>query len=155
MLQPAFDLYLKSAIAGYAEDNIASGRWPKEDAVAWSRAAFEKSLPQGLETPNNYIFEIHNDAKEFIVGVIWLAVVEKNGINSAFVYDVEIKPEFRRQGYARDAFKALEPIVRSLGLTEIGLHVFGHNPGAEALYCSLGYKVTGVNMLKKLGPVGT
>ena len=75
----------------------------------------------------------------------------KNGLKSAFVYDVEVKSELRRQGYARAAFTALEPIVKALGLSSIGLHVFGHNPGAQALYRSLGYGITGVNMLKQLG----
>jgi len=33
MKQAAFAAYLESAVAGYAEDNIASGRWPAEDAL--------------------------------------------------------------------------------------------------------------------------
>jgi hypothetical protein len=35
-------------------------------------------------------------------------------------------------------------------LARIGLHVFGHNPGAQALYAQLGYGVTGLNMAKPL-----
>ena len=41
-------------------------------------------------------------------------------------------------------------IDASLGLGSIALHVFGHNPGAQALYQSLGYGVTGFNMQKNL-----
>jgi len=154
MRQEAFAAYQESAIVGYAEDNVAAGRWPADDAVARSRADFANSLPQGLATPDNHLFEIKDDPDGPTVGVIWFAVIEKNGIRSAFVYDVEVAPEFRRRGHARAAFEALEPIVRSLGLSSIGLHVFGHNPGAQALYQSLGYGVTGVNMLKALGESG-
>ena len=142
--------YQVAAVAGYAEDNVASGRWPEEGAIARSQADFAESLPQGLQTPDNYLFEITAGDDGVCVGYIWFAVVEKNGLRSAFVFDVEIKPEFRRQGHAAAAFAALEPLVRKLGLSSIGLHVFSQNAGAQALYRKLGYGVTSVNMLKHL-----
>jgi hypothetical protein len=37
-----------------------------------------------------------------------------------------------------------------MGLPAIRLNVFGHNPGAEALYRSLGYVVTASSMGKDL-----
>jgi ribosomal protein S18 acetylase RimI-like enzyme len=46
--------------------------------------------------------------------------------------------------------QAIEPRVRELGVTGIGLHVFAHNPGAQALYAKLGYNVTSINMRKNL-----
>jgi ribosomal protein S18 acetylase RimI-like enzyme len=147
----AFADYREASAKGYAEDNVASGRWPREGALQRSYEDFDESLPQGLSTPDNYVYEIRDEQSRSIVGVIWFAVVVNNGLKSAFVYDVEVKSEFRRQGHAKAAFAALEPLVKALGLSSIGLHVFGHNPGAQALYNSLGYGVTGVNMLKKLG----
>ena len=150
MRQAVFAEYLEAAIAGYAEDNVAAGRWPSEGALARSRADFADSLPQGLATPKNYLYEIQDDDEHISVGYIWFAQVEKHGIKSAFVHDVEIKPHRRRRGHARAALQALEPIVSGLGLANIGLHVFGHNPGAQALYRLLGYEVTGVNMLKAI-----
>jgi ribosomal protein S18 acetylase RimI-like enzyme len=154
MQQDAFDEYLAAAVAGYADDNVTSGLWPAEGALARSRADLEASLPRGLATPGHFLFEIRSELKGPTVGFIWFAVIEKDGIRSAFVYDVEVKAGFRRRGHARAAFKAIEPLVRELGLSSIGLHVFGHNPGAQALYRSLGYGVTGMNMLKVLGKDG-
>jgi ribosomal protein S18 acetylase RimI-like enzyme len=150
MSAAAYADYVEAAVAGYAEDNVASGRWPEEGALARSRADFDASLPQGLKTPDNYLFEIKAAATGLTVGSIWFAVTEKHGLRTAFVYDVEVMPGFRRMGYATAAFQALEPLVRDLGLTSIGLHVFGHNTGAQALYGKLGYEVTGVNMKKPL-----
>jgi ribosomal protein S18 acetylase RimI-like enzyme len=147
----AFAGYRDTAAAGYADDNITSGRWPKEGALQRSYEDFDESLPQGLATPDNFLYEILSSRTEATVGIIWFAVVSKNGIKSAFVYDVEVKPEFRRHSYARAAFSALEPLVKALGLSSIGLHVFGTNLAAQALYYSLGYGVTGINMLKQLG----
>ena len=146
----AFGPYLQASVAGYAEDNVACGRWPPQDALARSLAEFESLLPQGLDTPDNHLFEILAEAEGPVVGVIWFAVEIKHGLRSAFVYDVGIHPQFRRQGHAKRAFEALEPVVAGLGLSSIGLHVFGHNPGAQALYAKLGYGVTGVNMVKNL-----
>jgi ribosomal protein S18 acetylase RimI-like enzyme len=40
--------------------------------------------------------------------------------------------------------------VRALNAWRIDLHVFGHNPGAQALYAALGYRVTSVTMAKSL-----
>ena len=42
--------------------------------------------------------------------------------------------------------------MQALGVQRIGLHVFGHNTGAQALYARLGYGVTGLNLLKPLAP---
>jgi ribosomal protein S18 acetylase RimI-like enzyme len=150
-----FPDYMLSSVAAYAEENVASGRWPREGALERSRADFEVLLPQGLATPNHFVFEImaRNVGADSCtpVGVLWFAVEERHGVRSAFVYDVEIKTEFRRQGHARRAFQALELLVRELGLASIGLHVFAHNPGAQALYESLGYRVNSLNMTKHLG----
>ena len=151
MPPPSFARYRDSAAKGYADDNVAAGRWPEAGALQRSYDDFDESLPQGLDTPDNYIFEIRDEVTNTIVGEIWFAIVVKNGIRSAFVYDLEVHPEFRRQGHARAAFIALEPLVESLGLSSIGLHVFGHNPVAQALYSSLGYGVTGINMRKTVG----
>ena len=152
MSTETFALYQKVAVAAYAKDNVDSGRWPEEGAVERSQADFVDSLPQGLATPDNYLFEIKAGDDGRRVGYIWFAVVAKNGLRSAFVYDVEVKPEFRRQGHAEAAFEALEPLVQKLGLSSIGLHVFSHNAGAQALYRKLGYGVTSLNMRKHLGP---
>ncbi len=147
----AFAGYRDAAAAGYAEDNVTSGRWPKAGALQRSYEDFDESLPQGLATPDNFLYEVLIKSTGAAVGIIWFAVVVKNGLKSAFVYDVEVRPECRRRGYARMAFTELEPLVSALGLSSIGLHVFGNNPGAQALYQSLGYGVTGINMRKQLG----
>lgn len=150
MRAEVFAAYLGASVAGYAQDNIDAGRWPAAGAVERSRADFDDSLPQGLATPDNYLFEIQDGVDGATVGYLWFAVVVKHGLRSAYVYDLEVLAEHRRQGHATRAFQALESRVAALGLNSIGLHVFGHNPGAQALYRQLGYGVTGINMQKWL-----
>lgn len=150
MRAEAFAPYFDAAIVGYAEDNVLSGRWPADGAIERSRVNFQSSLPQGLQTPDNHLFEIKVGDAGTIVGIIWIAVQGRDGLRSAHVCDLEVKAEFRRRGHAIRALQVLEPIVASLGLSTIGLHVFGQNLGAQALYAKLGYGVTGINMMKRL-----
>ncbi len=150
MPQTSFDAYRLASARGYADENVSSGRWPSEAAFERALEDFDRSLPLGLATPDNHLYEIEDEAQQQTVGVIWFAVVEKNGLRSAFVYDVEVHAPYQRQGHARAAFELLEPIVRSMGLASIGLHVFSQNAAAQALYTSLGYQVTSLNMLKRL-----
>jgi ribosomal protein S18 acetylase RimI-like enzyme len=84
------------------------------------------------------------------VGSLWVAILDRAGVRTAFIFNVEIDEPYRRQGHAKRAFKALEVVVRELGVDIIGLHVFAYNTAAQALYESLGYGVTGLNMQKRL-----
>ncbi len=146
---------MASSIAAYASDNVAAGRWPQAGALERSRAEFQSELPQGLATPDNVLLEIRATADGPLVGHLWFAVRSQHGRRTAFVYDVEVRPEHRRQGHARRAFEALESLAGELGVVSIGLHVFGFNTPAQALYGALGYTVTGMNMNKPLGgPAG-
>ena len=150
MPKGSFNAYRLASARGYADDNVASGRWPADAAFERALENFDQDLPQGLGTTNNHIYEIWDTVLDKPVGVIWFAVVEKSGIRSVFVYDVEVATAHRRKGHAREAFRQLEPIVQGMGLASIGLHVFSQSVGAQALYRSLGYQVTGINMLKQL-----
>jgi ribosomal protein S18 acetylase RimI-like enzyme len=145
----AYERFHTISVTEYAEENVASGRWAAVGALERSRASFDALLPQGLATPQQHVFEVRDEAGT-PVGTIWLAEEGPVGARHGHVYDVRIAPAHRRRGHARAAFLALEPLARGLGMDRIGLHVFAHNPGAQALYRALGYEVTGINMQKRL-----
>ncbi|NKI94863.1 ribosomal protein S18 acetylase RimI-like enzyme [Rhizobacter sp. SG703] len=144
--------WVEASVRGYAELNVASGRWPSDGAVERSRAEFERLLPLGLATPDQHICEIWSADGTQAVGALWIALQRHPAGVGAYVFDIEVLPEHRRQGHARRAFIAMEPFAVAFGATSIGLHVHAHNTGARALYESLGYGVTGVNMHKALRP---
>ena len=150
MTAAAYGTYLEAAVAAYAEENVDSGRWPAEGALERSRADFESLLPRGVATPDNHLFEIKAEEQGPAIGYLHFAIEVKAGMCSAFVYDLEIKPEHRRRGHAAAAFAAIEPLAREFGAESIGLHVFAQNVAAQALYRKLGYRVTGMNMVKPL-----
>ncbi len=151
MREEEFDDFLVSSASAYADDNIKSGRWLPEGAHGRALSELRDSLPQGIDTPDNYLFDILASPGGTVVGYVWCAIQENCGQRSAFVYDVEIKPEFRRQGHASKAFAAIQEHMAALEIESLGLHVFAFNEGAIALYRKLGFEVTGLNMQKKLG----
>ncbi len=150
MTATAFATYLDQAIADYARDNVESGRWPAEGALERSRADHQKLLPQGLDTPDQHLFEITHPGTGDTVGMVWLAVDSAYSSGSAFIYDIEVQARFRRQGHARRALEELEAMARNWGKRSIGLHVFRQNTGAQALYAALGYQTVSSNMVKAL-----
>jgi ribosomal protein S18 acetylase RimI-like enzyme len=151
MRPEVFEEVIATSIADYAQDNVAVGRWLAENALERSRSDFETLLPQGLATPDNHWLEMRAAEVGPPIGHLWFAVQERYGRRTAFVYNVEVRPEYRRQGHARRAFEALESLAGEMGVASIGLHVFGFNTAAQALYRALGYTVTGINMNKDLG----
>jgi len=146
-----FRAWREDAIKDYAKDKIAAGTWAAESAYELSDKEFTRLLPDGPATPNNHIWSMHDDSVGKDVGVLWIAILEHGGIRMAFIYDIVVFEGYRRRGYGTQALSALEGEVRALGLDRIGLHVFGHNPGARALYEKVGYIITDINMVKTLG----
>lgn len=148
--EPEFRAWLEKAVVEYAEDKLRSGNWSAADALQRSEREFAELLPAGRASPNQHIFSIQDQDLAANVGVLWFAVSDRGTRRSAFVYDFVIFEEFRRRGYATQALRALEEKVKELGIDTIGLHVFGHNHAARALYEKMGYVVTNVNMSKDL-----
>lgn len=149
MTRAQFDAWLPGAIATYAHETAASGRWTEEESVERSREEHERLLPQRLATPNHHLWSITRVSDHKAVGVLWIEAQQSPG-PTAFVYNVEIYPEFRRRGYAEQAMTELEGAARSLGLRQIRLHVFGHNSAARPLYEKLGYEPTNIIMVKRI-----
>jgi ribosomal protein S18 acetylase RimI-like enzyme len=153
MTRDEFAAFAEKAIPAYAADKVASGQWSKEDAPELSRKSFDELLPQGLATPDNYLFTIRDSAEKARVGMVWIATQDRAGKRIAYIYDLSIEPGHQRKGHATRALLAVEDQARSLGLSGMALHVFGHNPIAHALYVKLGYRATNISMFKSIPEV--
>ena len=146
MLETDFQAYMDAIIPQYAQEHVKGGRWTAEEALSAAQAEIAQLLPDGVATQDHYFYSLIADDETELVGLLWFA--EQKG--RAFIYDVIIKEQFRRRGYATQAFLALEEKVHELGLNTISLHVFGHNHAARALYQKLGFIETNVIMAKTL-----
>ncbi len=152
MTAAQYERWYGRSVQGYADEKVRAGNWSAEEAPGRSREEFAKLLPNGLATPDHWLFSIEKAEMGTPVGMLWLARApwQDPAGRRAFIYDFEIDADQRRKGYGRAALRALDEKAREMGFSEIGLHVFGHNTAARALYEQAGYEVTNVNMSKKL-----
>ena len=151
MTEPEFQAFRLATIVDYAQAHVKMGKWRPEEAIRLATREFNYLLPHGLATPNQHLFSLRDEALETVVGRLWFAVQqEEGGEQVAYVCNVLIFGAFRRQGYGSQAMQALEEMVRTLGLSTITFHVFGHNHAARAMYEKLGYETTDVIMRKML-----
>ena len=149
MSEEDYQAFLEPATAEYAQGHVEDGQWSADEALQRAREDFHRLLPDGVNTPNHYLFTLVNDEHQK-VGMIWFTMREGPSAPFAWIYDVRIEEAFRRRGYAQEAFAQLEPKVKALGGNKISLHVFGNNHGARDLYAKLGYIETNVQMSKTL-----
>lgn len=101
-------------------------------------------LPEGLATPNVWIWAVEADRRR--VGTVFLG---RRG-DDLWLYDITIDADERGRGYGRAAMLVLEDEVRRLGHESVTLNVWGGNEVARGLYRSLGYVEESVHMRKPL-----
>jgi ribosomal protein S18 acetylase RimI-like enzyme len=150
MTEAEFAAWCDAIVPDYAAEKVKSGDWLESEALMRSRESLDTLLPCGIDTPDNHLFAIVGPDGDS-VGMLWFAVKERSGSRIAYVYNIAIHPECRRQGHAERAFEALEHEAHRLGLRGVFLHVFGHNHGALSLYEKLGFEATDITMFKPLG----
>jgi RimJ/RimL family protein N-acetyltransferase len=150
MSDTEYQPYLALAIRDYADEKVAAGNWQPAEALERSTQEFQKLLPDGVATQDNYLFTIEDQVLAAMVGMIWLSRIMQGARPIIFIYDFRIDEPYRRKGYGEQAMRAAEDQAKALGYDTIALHVFGHNYAARALYEKMGYEITNINMAKKL-----
>jgi ribosomal protein S18 acetylase RimI-like enzyme len=150
MSEDEYGTYRDATVRGYAEDKQRAGDWASRDALTLSFQAFHRFAPSGLRTPDQHFFTVHDAATDAKVGWLWFQVRDDGVYRSAYLCDIVIFDEYRRQGYGTACLAELDHQVKALGIGRVGLHVFGHNSGAMELYQRCGYKITVYSMAKDL-----
>ena len=138
-----YSAFIDRGMAFYVDDMVRAGI---DRAVAQAKA--DKDLPQllpdGLATPNHYLYAVEDEGR--FAGYLWLCDRDGELGHSLFVYAVEIDEEFRGRGLGRAAMEFAENEAQRLGIGKVALNVFGGNAVARHLYLSLGYTETAVHM---------
>jgi GNAT superfamily N-acetyltransferase len=136
------------AVAYYADDHVAAGNWPRDEALARSEAEFDRYLPAGTSTPENWLWTIR-DQDGAGAGILWVARSTQKP-DMAFIYDITIADERQGHGLGSATLRWLDDWAREHGFASIGLHVFAFNHGARRLYQRMGYVETDIQMAKQL-----
>lgn len=151
MGEEEFREYLEAAIRNYAGEKVRAGTWDEADSIRLSRETYSRLLPEGADTPDQYLFCVVDESTGKRVGMVWFGVnLTSEEREGAFIWDILIYPEYRGKGFGKGTMLALEEKVREAGERKITLHVFGHNSIATNLYKQVGYEVTDLIMSKSL-----
>ena len=153
MTQDEFRQYRQHAQKAYAEDLIESGQSAPAAASARAEACIDTLLPDGLLTDGQALMTLRDSATGNRLGTLWYGVVTEGENRTLFIYDLDIEPAFRRQGWGTRVLEALEDEARTLRVAEIGLSVFNHHAAALALYREQGYVPITTTLVKPVEPV--
>lgn len=137
----------------YEQSRIHSGD-SREVAARKARTSMDESFPGGVVAPGHLVYDVvavDDDNEDgdggVVVGYLWIS--RKNDAEDAWwVSDISIDEQYRGKGYGRAAMLLAETAAAEHGGATLGLNVFGYNTAARALYESLGYEVTAVQMRK-------
>ena len=150
MTAQSFQRFFDRSVPNYAAEKVRSGEWSAHEAQARSEGELRTLMPQGQDTPDHFLLDLHDSQADVDVGVLWYVLRNRPQGVSAFVYDFEIFEDHRRRGHATRAFALLERDASARGAASIQLHVFGHNHAARALYQELGFHPTNLNLRKDI-----
>ena len=150
MTESEFAEWAPRSRASYATDKMRANKLTQAEATAVAEADFNRLLSKGLATENNYLFTARDSDSNEALGYIWFLVRGAEDNKTAFICDVIIEEKHRRRGYGKQMLLLVEKEAVKYNANRVGLHVFGFNEAAIALYRSLGYHVTDLSMEKSL-----
>ena len=140
--------WIEETTREYIEELVDSGR-TREDAVRHAAKSVAPTLPDGSLATDHAVFDVLDDAGK-CVGYLWVGPDTSEDPNAWWVWDISIDEDKRGHGYGRAAMLLGEDNARRHGALTLGLNVFGSNAAARALYESLGYSTTALQMRKTL-----
>ena len=141
--------WLARTLDAYARERSEADSISYEEALAQAREHARDKFPGGVPAPGHQTGYVIWDGE--IVGELWIGP-RTAGSRDWWVWNIEILPERRGSGLGRRTMRLAEDLAAANGATSIGLNVFGHNVVARALYESLDYETTSVQMRKRLEP---
>jgi ribosomal protein S18 acetylase RimI-like enzyme len=150
MTQAEFERYLEHAIEDYAQAHVKAGDGDLAEMLVASKADYDSLLPEGLASKNQHLFSVFAEQVPEPVGLVWFESRERRGKKSAYIYDIQVRPELRGKGYGSATLRAVDARLREMGIGRVSLNVMGWNTRARELYEREGYTVAGIGMHKLL-----
>jgi len=148
MLQQEYAGYLAYFLPDYALEITANYDLSPADALAQAKQEIATDLPDGVDTDGQVLLSVLGQ-DEGLAGYLWYR--PDLPAQSAFIYDFHILPGLQGKGLGKAALKALEALLLEQGITQIGLRVAADNARAQRLYRTAGFRVTGLNMIRRIG----
>lgn len=159
MSECEYKAYLDYFLEDYAQEIASNYDRSVDDARLQAETEIARSLPDGPQTQGQILLTILDNAPQpdligpvligpDLIGYVWYRPDEAS--RSVFIYDFYIVPDHRGKGQGKAALHALETDLASQGYGEIRLRVAADNPRAQHVYQTGGFRVTGINMAKRI-----
>ncbi len=116
MTEAEFAAYLEVAIPDFAHDKVKCGQWEETQSLELSRNAYAESLPQGLSTPDNFLFTVRDGATSEQIGMLWFAAqAQKRGLSGialhVFGQNTGAQALYQKLGYLPTNINMFKPLV--------------------------------------------
>ena len=149
MTASEYSNYIRVAVPSYADEKMKGENLSREQADDVARESFAKLLPDGITSQDQFLRTIVDLSTGKAIGTLWYArkLMPRPHV---WIYDFIVDENLRGRGVGAEALRLLDAEVRSLGISSIGLHVFGHNESAAGLYEKTGFRTTNRIMVKDL-----
>jgi ribosomal protein S18 acetylase RimI-like enzyme len=131
---------------------------PSDKAVARPEVVFanaQRSLVQCLSSPGGTAVVADEGGLPVGYMLIVLRPDEKTGEMQGYLADIYIKPQYRRQGLAKELHRVGEDYLRQLGIRKATNWVHATNPLGKKSSQEKGFRLWGVMLEKVLQPQPT
>lgn len=135
-------------VVDYADEIAANYGYSPEKSHAIAVAELRDDLPQTVNTPDHVLYCIET-ADTGTIGYLWYKQIDSG--ETVFILDFVLFEPYRGLGHGKAAMAALEAQLAESGFKQIKLRVAFHNHRAKGLYETLGFSITGYNMIKIVG----
>jgi len=139
MTMAEFERRRDPMIHQYGESLAVYNGVPLREAVTRAERETAKSLPDGPKTPGHLLRTAWVDGVE--VGWVWASLPGHAAAEMAWIDEIVVDEKHRRQGHGQAIMEAIESELIDLGVSRLGLNVFGFNDVARRLYERLGFEV--------------
>lgn len=145
-----FAIFQERSLKEYAEHIAHADELAFIEAVAMAQNQVRALLPRGRDTPEHFFFRAHSAAIDRSFGDLWLHLQPRKPGPHAFIYDIRVDDDVRRQGIGKRLMQLAEEWAKSQGVFSLKLHVFASNEAALSLYESCGFRSTSSRLVKML-----
>ena len=152
-----FDEFVEAQIADYAWWLVNHGGFDSASAAqAHARSEIEGEMRAAAAVGD--LFWVASAPNGRTVGWLWVRRTEPGlPVRAAFLAQIQVVSELRRQGFGREMLAALEVELARLGFREVRLNVWDSNVAARHLYAAAGFELAELlpqkrQLRKRLGP---
>ena len=113
MTAAEYSNYMKYSVNNYAVEKQKGEGLTEENALKIAQESYAKLLPQGLDTPDQFLYSVFDKPSGKSIGILWMAK-KLNGMKPyTFIYDIELASENRGKGLGKELMQLVEIETRN------------------------------------------